>query len=32
LGYWFTAVVYAAFTVIALVGWKRWYASHRSAL
>ena len=31
LGYWFTAVVYAAFTVIALVGWKRWYASHRSA-
>jgi nicotinamide mononucleotide transporter len=31
LGYWFTAVLYAAFTVIALVGWKRWYESHRSA-
>ncbi len=31
LGYWFTSVLYAAFTVIALVGWKRWYESHRSA-
>jgi nicotinamide mononucleotide transporter len=31
LGYWFTAVLYAAFTVIALLGWKRWYESHRSA-
>jgi nicotinamide mononucleotide transporter len=31
LGYWFTAVLYAAFTVIALIGWKRWYESHRSA-
>lgn len=24
LGYWFTAVLYALFTVIAVVGWKRW--------
>ena len=31
LGYWFTAILYAAFTVIALIGWKRWYESHRSA-
>ena len=31
LGYWFTAVLYAAFTVIALIGWKRWYEFHRSA-
>ena len=30
LGYWFTSVLYAAFTIIALVGWKRWYESHRS--
>ena len=32
LGYWFTAVLYLAFTVIAVVGWKRWYESHRSTL
>ncbi|TRZ55528.1 MAG: nicotinamide mononucleotide transporter [Streptomycetaceae bacterium] len=25
LGYWFTAVLYFAFTVIAVIGWKRWY-------
>ena len=25
LGYWFTAVLYALFTLIALLGWKRWY-------
>jgi nicotinamide mononucleotide transporter len=31
LGYWFTSVLYAAFSVIALIGWKRWYESHRSA-
>ena len=31
LGYWFTSVLYGAFTIIALVGWKRWYESHRSA-
>jgi len=31
LGYWFTSVLYAAFTVVALAGWKRWYESHRSA-
>ncbi|CAB5004656.1 MAG: nicotinamide mononucleotide transporter [Actinobacteria bacterium] len=28
LGYWFTAVLYAAFTAIALVGWKRWNDSY----
>ena len=31
LGYWFTSVLYAAFTVIAIIGWKRWYESQRSA-
>jgi len=25
LGYWFTAALYALFTLIALIGWKRWY-------
>ena len=25
LGYWFTAVLYAMFTGIAVVGWKRWH-------
>ena len=25
LGYWFTAVLYALFTLVAVVGWKRWY-------
>ncbi len=25
LGYWFTATLYALFTLIALIGWKRWY-------
>jgi len=29
LGYWFTAVLYAMFTVIAVIGWKRWYDSLR---
>ena len=24
LGYWFTAVLYFAFTIIAFIGWKRW--------
>ena len=24
LGYWFTAVLYFAFTIIAVIGWKRW--------
>ena len=24
-GYWFTAVLYAVFTLVAVVGWKRWY-------
>ena len=30
LGYWFTAVLYAMFTVIAVIGWKRWYDSLRN--
>lgn len=25
LGYWFTAVLYALFTFVAIIGWKRWY-------
>ena len=25
LGYWFTATLYSLFTLIALIGWKRWY-------
>ena len=25
LGYWFTAVLYALFTLVASIGWKRWY-------
>ena len=25
LGYWFTAALYALFTVVAVIGWKRWY-------
>ena len=24
LGYWFTAVLYALFTIVAIIGWKRW--------
>ena len=28
LGYWFTAVLYAVFTVIAVIGWKRWNDSY----
>lgn len=32
LGYWFTAALYLIFTIIAALGWSRWYASHRSAL
>lgn len=30
-GYYFTALLYAIFTVVALVGWRRWYADQRSA-
>ena len=30
LGYWFTSVLYAMFTVIAVIGWKRWYDSLRN--
>lgn len=29
--YYFTAFLYLAFTVIALIGWRRWYADQRSA-
>jgi len=25
LGYWFTAVLYSLFTLVAIIGWKRWY-------
>jgi nicotinamide mononucleotide transporter len=32
LGYWFTSALYAAFTVIAALGWSRWYGSHRRAI
>jgi nicotinamide mononucleotide transporter len=28
LGYWFTAILYLAFTVIAVIGWKRWNDSY----
>lgn len=28
LGYWFTAILYLAFTIIALIGWKRWDANY----
>jgi len=27
LGYWFTALLYGIFTVVAVVGWKRWHDS-----
>lgn len=27
LGYWFTALLYAIFAVVAVLGWKRWHAS-----
>ena len=32
LGYWFTALLYLLFTIIAALGWNRWYATHRSAI
>ena len=32
LGYWFTALLYFLFTIIAALGWNRWYATHRSAI
>lgn len=32
LNYWFTAVLYLAFTVIAIIGWQRWLRIHRSSL
>jgi len=27
LGYWFTAILYAVFAIVAILGWKRWRAS-----
>jgi nicotinamide mononucleotide transporter len=30
LGYWFTALLYAIFTLVAAFGWKRWYGSLRN--
>ena len=30
-GYYFTAFLYFIFTLIAIVGWRRWYADQRSA-
>jgi nicotinamide mononucleotide transporter len=30
LGYWFTAALYALFTVVAVIGWKRWYVLNRN--
>jgi nicotinamide mononucleotide transporter len=30
LGYWFTAVVYAMFTGVAIIGWRRWHGSLRN--
>jgi len=30
LGYWFTALLYGIFTLVAVVGWKRWHDSLRT--
>ena len=30
LGYWFAAALYALFTVVAIIGWKRWYVLNRN--
>jgi nicotinamide mononucleotide transporter len=30
LGYWFTALLYAIFTLVAAFGWKRWHGSLRN--
>jgi nicotinamide mononucleotide transporter len=27
LGYWFTALLYGAFAIVAIIGWKRWHGS-----
>ena len=32
LGYWFTSVLYFAFTVVAIVGWIRWLRLHKLSL
>jgi len=32
LGYWFTAVLYLAFTVVAIIGWIRWLRLHKLSL
>ena len=30
LGYWFTAALYALLSVVAVIGWKRWYVLNRN--
>ena len=30
LGYWFTAILYAIFTLVAVLGWGRWYVLNRN--
>ncbi len=30
LGYWFTAILYAIFTLVAVLGWRRWYVLNRN--
>lgn len=32
LGYWFTSVLYLAFTLVAIVGWIRWLRLHKLSL
>ena len=32
LGYWFTSVLYFAFTIVAILGWVRWLKLHKSSL
>jgi nicotinamide mononucleotide transporter len=32
LKYWFTSILYLAFTFIAIVGWVRWLRIHKSSL
>jgi len=29
VGYYFTSLVYAVFTALAILGWIRWYAMHK---
>ena len=32
LGYWFTAVLYFTFTLVAIVGWVKWLKLHKLSL